>query len=155
MTIIDTERSAILSHEKSAVAWTLIDEGFPPSAAEAWADCWNVWLDPYTVIAQAIAYDDHGVPLDQAINWLQHGFLAAQATCFYDHRYTPLQAATVTELVEHDTDIDEWLATGLPADRVIAYLHAGVTLHEYDDFENSGSPTDEALNMLAGFLQAP
>ena len=78
----------------------------------------------------------------------------AEAICFYDRRYTLDQALTVIDLTTDEED-GEWLATGLPADRVIAYLRAGVTLDEYDDWENSDDSTDEALTMLAGFLQAP
>ncbi|HET7356688.1 MAG TPA: hypothetical protein VFJ09_08445 [Nocardioidaceae bacterium] len=98
------------------------------------------------VAAEAIAYDDHGIPLDQAIAWHAQGFEAAEAICFYDRRYTPEQALTVINLTTDEEGV-EWLATGLAADRVIAYLRAGVTLDEYGDWENSDDSTDEALTM--------
>lgn len=140
--------------DRSAVILPLLAAGFPLPDAEAWADG-STWLAGSSIVAaQAIAYDDHGIPIDQAITWHEHGFYAAEATCFYDHCYTPAQAATVTDLAGQDSDIDEWLATGLPADRVIAYLRAGVTLNEYADFENNEGTT-ETLTMLAGLLQAP
>ncbi len=149
MTTIDTERHPT-STIRAANVWALLDECFPREVAEAWADGWKAGL--FVNPTEVIAYDDHGIPLDQALTWHQHGFDAAEATCFYDRHYTPEQALKVTLLTNGDEDI-EWLATGLPADRVIAYLHAGVTLAEYDDFENNDDPTDEALTMLAGFLQ--
>ena len=141
--------------DPATIIGLLDDAGFPRPDAEAWADG-STWLaGPSIVAAEAIAYDDHGIPLDQAITWHEHGFYAADATCFYDHDYTPEEAATVAHLVDQDADTDERLATGLAADRVIAYLRAGVTLDVYTDFENSDDSTDDALTMLAGFFQAP
>lgn len=130
----------------------LLDACFARADAEAWADASTWTVGSSIVAAEAIAYDDHGIPLDQAIAWHAQGFEAAEAICFYDRRYTPEQAVTVMNLTNQDI---EWLATGLPADRVIAYLRAGVTLDEYDDWENSDDSTDDALAMFAGFLQAP
>lgn len=150
MTTIDTEIHPT-STIRSANIWALLDECFSRRDAEAWADGWKAGL--FVNPAEVIAYDDHGIPLDQAITWHQHGFHAAEAIGFYNRRYTPEQALTVTLLTNDDEDI-EWLATGLPADRVIAYLRAGVTIDEFDAFEASDESGD-ALTMLAGFLQAP
>lgn len=131
----------------------LLDACIPRPDAEAWADP-STWTAGSSIVAaEAIAYDDHGIPLNQAIDWHEHGFYANEAICFYDRRYTPEQAMTVVNLTNHEEDI-EWLATGLPADRVIAYLRAGVTLDEYDDFEHTDE-SDDALTMLAGFLHPP
>lgn len=140
--------------DRSVIVSMLLDACFSRADAEAWADG-STWTAGSSIVAaEAIAYDDHGIPLDQAIAWHSQGFEAAEAICFYDRRYTPEQALTVIDLTTNEEDV-EWLATGLPADRVIAYLRAGVTLDEYDDWENSDASTDEALTMLAGFLQAP
>lgn len=154
MTFIITVSNWVPPTDRSAIIAILVDACIPRPDAEAWADASTWTAGSAIVAAEAIAYDDHGIPLAQAIAWHEQGFYAAEATCFYDQRYTPAQAATVTELADQDADIDEWLATGLPADRVIAYLRAGVTLNEYDDFENSAESAD-AVIMLAGFLEAP
>ncbi|HEY0889512.1 MAG TPA: hypothetical protein VGE38_07875 [Nocardioides sp.] len=138
--------------DRSVIVAMLLDACFSRADAEAWADA-STWTAGSSIVAaEAIAYDDHGIPLDQAIDWHAQGFEAAEAICFYDRHYTPEQAQTVINLTHQDI---EWLATGLPADRVIAYLRAGVTLDEYHDCENSDDSTDEALTMLAGFRQAP
>ncbi|GAA4372816.1 hypothetical protein [Nocardioides caricicola] len=149
-----THRPWLRPTDRADIVAMLLDACFPRADAEAWADA-STWTAGSSIVtAEAIAYDDHGIPLDQAIAWHAEGFEAAEAICFYDRRYTPEQAVTVIELTNHEED-REWLATGLPADRVIAYLRAGVTLDEYDDWENNDDSSDEALTMLAGFLQAP
>lgn len=140
--------------DRSAIVATLLNACFARADAEAWADATTWTAGSSIVAAEAIAYDDHGIPLDQAIAWHAQGFEAAEAICFFDRRYTPEQALTVIDLTNHEEDVER-LATGLPAERVIAYLRAGVTLDEYDDWEKSNDSSDEALAMLAGFLQAP
>ncbi|NYD40021.1 hypothetical protein [Nocardioides panaciterrulae] len=137
--------------DRSVIVAMLLDACFPRADAEAWADG-STWTAGSSIVAaEAIAYDDHVIPLDEAIAWHAQGFEAAEAIYFYDRRYTLEQAITVINLTNQDI---EWLATGLPADRVIAYLRAGVTLDEYGDWESSDA-TDDALTMLAAFLQAP
>lgn len=140
--------------DRSVIVAMLLDACFSRADAEAWADA-STWTAGSSIVAaQAIAYDHHGIPLDQAIAWHAQGFEAAEALCFYDRHYTPEQAATVVDLTTGEEDV-EWLATGLPADRVITYLRAGVTLDEYADWEDGDDSSDEGLTMLAGFLQAP
>ncbi len=151
----DTEFIGLAPTDRSNVIHTLVEAGFPRAHAEAWVDCWNHWADPCFVAAQAIAYGNHGIPLDQAIPWLKLGFLASDAIGFYDRCFTPEQAATVSDIALHDNLIAAWLLTNLPAEKVIAYLQAGVTLNEYKAFEASDDSSDEALALLAGFLQAP
>lgn len=137
---------------RSAIIWTLTDQGFPRHDAEAWANGWSCGPDPAMVAHQAITYDDHGIPIDQAIDWHQHGFYAADACCFYDAGYTPAQAGFVVDLAQTDDAIDDWLATGLPAARVIGYLRAQVNVDEVAEFESAPGGPDALVGALAALL---
>ncbi|MEO9322282.1 hypothetical protein ABFT23_02250 [Nocardioides sp. C4-1] len=139
---------------RSAIIWTLTDAGFPRPDAEAWANGWAMNPDPALVAHQAIAYDDHGIPIDHAIDWHQHGFLAHEAICLHDNRWQPADAATARDLTYNHNlgDLDDWITTGLPAHRVIAYLHAQVHVDEVDTYEAQPGGSDDALGMLAGLL---
>ena len=133
------------------IVWALLDAGFPRDDAEQWARSWVLIPEPALVLAHAIAYDDHGIPLQQALEWHQRGFDVGEACGYYDAHYTPVQVAWVELLIHEHDQIEDWLATGLPADRVIAHLHAGVRAHEAAAFEAIDG-TGDTLGMLAAFL---
>lgn len=137
---------------RSAIIWALTDAGFPRHDAEAWADGWSMRPDPRLVAHQAITYDDHGIPLAQAIDWHQQGFYAHEATCLYDTRWTPADARTIRDHDHALGDIEDWAATGLPARRVIAYLQASVAVDEVAHYEAAPGGPDAALGMLTGLL---
>ena len=138
---------------RAAIIWALTDAGFPRPDAETWATGWACRPDPALVVHEAIAYDDHGIPLTQAIDWHQHGFYAYEATGLYDIRWTPADAATIRDLL-YDTgiEIDEWAVQGLPADRVIAYLLADVHIDEVDIYEAEPGGPVAVLGMLAALI---
>ena len=145
--------TGLLPAVRSAIVWTLTDLGFPRHDAEAWADAWSMKPDLALVAHQAVAYDDHGIPLAQALDWHHRGFIAYEATCLYDARWTPVQAATARELAWNTgTELDDWLRTGLPADRGIAYLRANVDIDKIDDFEAAPGGPGALVEMLAGLL---
>lgn len=137
---------------RPAIIWALTDQGFPRPTADAWANAWTFIPEPGLVLVEATCFDDHGIPLEEALLWNLHGFFAAEATCFYDAKYTPSQAATVRDLVEYEFEVDDWLATGMPAERVIAYLRAEVEIDEMPAFEAASGGPMGPLSTLAALL---
>lgn len=136
----------------AAIVWQLLDAAFPRSTADAWATGWLGRPEPHLVLNDAIAFDDHGIDLEQALQWHQAGFAAYEATPLADEGWSPSEAETVRDLAEDQETFYDWIATGLPPERVIGYLRAHVGIGESHVFEALGDNVDITLAGLAALL---
>ena len=131
----------------------MLDAGFSRADADSWANGWAGRPEPALVLAEAVAFDDHGIPLTEALAWHGLGFESYEAIALYDARWKPAESARVRDRLFDIADLDEWVATGLPASRVLAYLRAGVSCHEHDAFEGPDKDTDSMLAALGALLR--
>lgn len=131
--------------EQAAIATVLIDAGFTTTDAWTWATGWTCRPTPTSIVLnEATRFDDAGVTAAAALGWHQAGFYANHALAWIRRGFTLDQTC---EALDHDDDADDWLATNLTADVVLAHLRAGVAAWEYDP--NNPFPLD-ALRTLAG-----
>lgn len=146
-------RRAANDAARTAIIWTLLQDGFARPDADEWVEAWAGPPDPALVSIEAIAFDDHGMPLARAIAWHLQGFYSFEAACLDDLAWTPREAATVRDLAGDDSAFVEWSAMGLPASRVTLYLRAHVGPDEVAGFEALDQETEHTLLMLTALLQ--
>ena len=137
---------------RNAIVRCLLAEGFTRADANIWGNNWAGWPDLDDVACTAIAYDDHGVPAEQAVDWNDERFLPHEALRLYDIGWTPAEAAWIRDLLpDADCDITDWANLKIPPARVAEYLAAGMTTYEVATLEESQPPSTETLSFMAAF----
>lgn len=119
---------------------------------------------------RVLEYRDTGFTRDQAVAWIARGYPTYLAWPFADAGWNPDQARALIWLYgprwttpgapeHHPGDpadrARDWLTTGLPPDRVLQLVAAGITLAELHADPGIAETDEETLTMLAALRAHP
>lgn len=112
-----------------AIRQHLLDLCFTREEASVWANAWSCQTPPEAAVAQAVEFDDLGIPLAKAAEWHLAGFYAREAVAWIRGGFTISQADHIVARIGV-FEACEWLDLKMPPALVTAFVNAGVAPDE-------------------------